>query len=122
MRSSDTFVLELAGLRIRAAQGRLYSDDEAPELDLVVGALPDADRLPMVEVLAAWKVERDRAYPFDWCRATWPTLADAQAYAAHLTAEADPEWAEQVEEARLFAAFVEALPAAWARGRDGGEV
>ena len=120
MRSSDTFVLELAGLRNRAADGRLYSDDDAPDLDLIVAAQPDADRLPMVDALAAWKADRDRAYPFDWMRATWPTLADAQAYAAYLTAKADTN-PERVEEARLFAAFVEALPAAWAHGRDGGE-
>ena len=120
MRLSDTFVLELVGLRNRAAQGRLYSDPEAPDLDVILAAQPEADRLPMVDALAVWRAERDRAYPFDWCRATWaawPTLADAQAYAAYLSAKADTN-PERGEEARLFAAFVEALPAAWAQGRD----
>ena len=115
----DTFVLEFTGLRRRLAQGCLREDDDAPCFDLVVGALPDADRLPMVEALAAWKAERDRAYPFDWCRATWPTLADAQAYAAYLTAKADTT-PDRAEEARLVAVCVEALPAAWAHRRDGG--
>ena len=120
MRPFDTLLLDVYGLRHRVEQGRF--EDDTPCLDAAVLAQPEADRLPMVEVLAAWRVARDREHAFDWCRATWPTLADAQAYAAHLTAEADPAWAEEVEEARLFAAFVEALPAAWARGRDGGEV
>ena len=117
MRLSDTFVLELVGLRNRAAQGRLYSDPEAPDLDVILAAQPEADRLPMVDALAVWRAERDRAYPFDWCRATWPTLADAEAHAAYLTTKADTN-PERGEEARLFAAFVEALPAAWAHGRD----
>ena len=104
-------------LRWRIEQGRPIDDGEASIMELVVAAQPEADRLPMVEVLAAWRVARDREHAFDWSRATWPTLADAQAYAAYLTAEANPEWAAEVEEARLFAAFVEALPAAWARGR-----
>ena len=121
MRLSDTFVLELVGLRNRAAQGRLYSDPEAPDLDVILAAQPEADRLTMVDALAAWKAERDRTYPFDWCRATWSTLADAQAYAAYLSAKADTD-PDRAEEARLFAVFVEALPAAWARGRDGGDV
>jgi len=120
VRPGETFVLHLGSLRKRAEQGRLYTDEDSC-LDLVIGAQPEADRLPMVDVLAAWKVERDRTFPFDWCRATWPTLADAQAYAAYLTAKADTN-PERGEEARLFAAFVEALPAAWAHGREGGEV
>ena len=114
MRPSDTFLLEVHRLRYRVEQGRL--EDDTPCLDAAVLAQPEADRLPMVGALAAWKVERDRAYPFDWCRATWPTLADAQAYAAYLAAKADTN-PERAEEARLFAAFVEALPAAWAQDR-----
>lgn len=114
MKPFDTLLLDVYGLRHRVEQGRF--EDDTPCLDAAVLAQPEADRLPMVGALAAWKVERDRAYPFDWCRATWPTLADAQAYAAHLTAEADMN-PERGEEARLFAAFVEALPAAWAQGR-----
>jgi len=110
----DTFLLDIYGLRHRAEQGRLY--DDAPCLDVAVLSQPEADRLPMVDVLAAWKVCRDRVFPFDWCRATWPTLADAQAYAAYLTAKANTN-PERAEEARLFAAFVEALPVAWAHGR-----
>ncbi len=116
---SDTFLLDVYGLRHRAEQGRLHSDGEWV-LDSAVTAQPEADRLPMVDVLAAWKAARDRTFPFDWCRTTWPTLADAQAYAAYLAAKADTN-PERGEEARLFAAFAEALPAAWARGRDGGE-
>ena len=85
-------------------------------MEMIVAAQPEADRLPMVDALAVWKVRRDRVFPFDWCRATWPTLADTHAYAAYLTAKADTN-PERAEEARLFAAFVEALPAAWARGR-----
>ena len=111
----DTFLLDVYGLRHRAEQGRLHDDGEWV-LDSAVTAQPEADRLPMVDALAAWKVCRDRVFPFDWSRAMWPTLADAQAYAAYLTAKADTNPA-RAEEARLFAAFVEALPAAWAQGR-----
>jgi hypothetical protein len=107
-------------LRWRIEQGRPIDDGEASIMELVVAAQPEADRLPMVDVLAAWRRARDHEHAFDWCRATWPTLADAQAHAAYLTTKADTN-PERGEEARLFAAFVEALPAAWARGRDGGE-
>jgi hypothetical protein len=75
----DTFLLDVYGLRHRAEQGCLH--DDAGDVDSVVLAQPEADRLPMVDALTTWKTARDRAYPFDWCRATWPTLADAQAYA-----------------------------------------
>ena len=114
MNASDTFLLEVYRLRRRVEQGRI--EDDTPCLDAAVLALPEADRLPMVDVLMTWRAKRDRAFLFDWCRATWPTLADAQAYAAYLAAKADTN-PERGEEARLFAAFVEALPAAWARGR-----
>ena len=124
VRPWETFILlhRMDDLRWRIEQGRSIDDGEASIMEMIVAAQPEADRLPMVDALAAWRKERDREHAFDWCRATWPTLADAQAYAAHLTANADPEWAGEMEEARLFAAFVEALPAAWAHGREGGEV
>lgn len=123
MKPWETFILNhrMDDLRQRAEQGRFLDAREASTVEMVVAAQPEADRLPMVEALATWKVARDRAYPFDWCRATWPTLADAQAYAAYLNAKADTN-PEQSKESRLFSAFVEALPAAWAHGRDGGDV
>ena len=114
MSPPDTFLLDVYGLRHRAEQGRLH--DDAGYVDSVVLAQPEVDRLPMVDALAVWRKERDREHAFDGCRATWPTLVDAQAYAAYLTAKADTN-PERGEEARLFAAFVEALPAVWARGR-----
>ena len=119
MRPWETFILNyrMDDLRQRAEQGRFLDAREASTVEMVVAAQPEADRLPMVEALAVWKAERDRAYPFDWMSATWPTLADAQAYAADLTAKADTN-PDRAEEARLFAAFVEALPTAWAQGRD----
>lgn len=119
MKPWETFILtcRMDDLRQRAEQGRFLDSREASTVEMVVAAQPEADRLPMVDALAAWKAERDRAYPFDWCRATWPTLADAQAYAAYLSAKADTN-PDRAEEARLFAVFVEALPAAWAQGRD----
>lgn len=114
----EIFILphRMRDIRHRAEQGCFLDARESSTVEMVVAAQPEADRLPMVDALAAWKVCRDRAFPFDWCRATWPTLADAQAYAAYLTTKSDTNL-ERVEEARLFAAFVEALPAAWARGR-----
>ena len=118
MKPSDTFVLEVNGLRDRVKAGRFSADGV---LDRAIFAQPEADRLPMVDAVRVWQGHRNLAYLLDWCRATWPTLADAQAYAAYLTAKADTN-PERAEEARLFAAFVEALPAAWAHGRDGGEV
>ena len=109
MSLKSTFVLEFAGLRDRITGNRLYP---CGSLDPVIAAQPEADRLPTVDVLSAWKDYRRRAYPYDWTRATWPTLADAQTYAAYLAVKADMN-PERTEEARLFAAFVEALPAAW---------
>ena len=119
MKPWETFILtcRMDDLRQRAEQGRFLDSREASTVEMVVAAQPEADRLPMVDALAAWKAERDRTYPFDWCRATWPTLAEAQAYAGYLTAKADTD-PDRAEEARLFAVFVEALPAAWAHGRD----
>ena len=115
----DTFLFDVHSLRRHVEGGRLH--DDTPCLAVAVLALPEAHRLPAVDALMTWRTARDRVHLFDWCRATWPTLADAQAYAAYLSAKADTN-PERGEEARLFAAFVEALPAAWARGRDGGDV
>ena len=115
MSPSDTFLLQVYNLRRFVEQGR--KDDDTPCLAVAVLALPEADRSPTVDALMTWRAARDRTFLFDWCRATWPTLADAQAHAAYLTAKADTN-PERADEARLFAAFVEALPAAWARGRD----
>jgi hypothetical protein len=106
----DTFVLEISSLHDRVKHGRLYPGGT---LDLAVAAQPEADRLPLVDALATWKDHRDRDCCNDWVRATWPTLLEAKTHAAYLAAEAAKTPARS-EEARLFAAFVEALPAAWA--------
>ena len=119
MRPSDTFLLEVYRLRYRVEQGRL--EDDTPCLDAAVLSLPEADRIPTVDALISWRAARDRVFLFDWCRATWPTLADAQAYAAYLTSKADTN-PERAAEARLFAAFVEALPEAWDWACEDGEV
>lgn len=110
MKRFDTFVLEIHSLRDRVKHGRLYPSGT---IDLAVAAQPEADRLPLVEVLAAWKDHRDRDCRDDWMSAKWPTLLEAKTHAAYLAAEAAKTPARS-EEARLFAAFVGALPAAWA--------
>ena len=118
MKPSDTFVLEVNGLRDRVKAGRFSADGV---LDRAILAQPEVDRLPMVDVVRVWQGHRNLVYLLDWRRATWPTLADAQAYAAYLSAKADTN-PERAEDARLFAAFVEALPEAWDWACEDGEV